>query len=329
MKSRSTPSKQVARTCRCAGRRWKYAMPAGESRRRIGAPPASRRLQRFTEVDAGDLAHLGERAADERLGRVVEVDEYPARIEQEHRCRQIRRQLASEDQRQALRRGSDAGHGRNVTDTGGTMAMARAVSAAPEYRSPPTGRRGGGCADRGVARPAVATTAVHHRDHRHRRRVRDDADPDRVVERLRSGSGRHGQGHERGRVDDPVGRGRPVPRRVAVPGDGRGGRRAAATASPRPRRSCSRARRCAKATCPRTSTSSARRPAGPGMPTHLRRAGTEGRRRGRGEQQTVEGHRRPGRARRGHAEGRRHRERLHRARRGRRTCSSRPKARRR
>ena len=93
-----------------------------------------------------------------------------------------------------------------------------------------------------------------------------------LVERLRSGSGRHGQGDERGRVDHPVGRGRSVPRRVAVPGDGRGGRRAALDGVTKAAPLVFSGTTMRKAACPRTSTSSVRPPTGPGMPDDLGRA---------------------------------------------------------
>ena len=79
-----------------------------DARRRVA--PADRlavgrrELQRRAELARRDLAELGERLAEQQRGRVVVEHEHAARVEQEHRRGQVRRQLAREDQRQALRR---------------------------------------------------------------------------------------------------------------------------------------------------------------------------------------------------------------------------------
>ena len=79
-------------------------MPAGVSRRRNGAPSGVRQLEHLAELVRRDLAELGERLADEQLGGIVEVDQRSSRVHEEHRRREVRRELAREDEGQALRR---------------------------------------------------------------------------------------------------------------------------------------------------------------------------------------------------------------------------------
>ena len=102
--SRRVPSNAVHRTRRCAGRRWKNAMPAGESAPDIGVLVRVRRDRSARRIRTGELTQLGHRTADQQLGRIVAVDEHAFAIEQEHRCRQVRSELTRQDQRQALRR---------------------------------------------------------------------------------------------------------------------------------------------------------------------------------------------------------------------------------
>ena len=92
------------RTRRCAGRRWKNATPAGESAPDIGVAVRMAEIDLLAELEPGELTHLGHRTADQHLGRIVAVDEHAFAIEEEHRRRQVRRELARQDQRQALRR---------------------------------------------------------------------------------------------------------------------------------------------------------------------------------------------------------------------------------
>src|SRR4029453_13327624 len=63
------------------------------------------------EVECRHLSHLGERPADQELGRFVVEDQRPGCVDEEHRRREIRSKLPSEDQRKALRL---PGRGRHI-----------------------------------------------------------------------------------------------------------------------------------------------------------------------------------------------------------------------
>jgi hypothetical protein len=83
------------------------ALEERDARRRIVRPHrcsvARLQLQPFAEFDAGDLADLGQRPAHEQLGCIVQIHECSNCIDEEHRCRQVRRELSRQDQGKALR----------------------------------------------------------------------------------------------------------------------------------------------------------------------------------------------------------------------------------
>src|SRR5437868_1573858 len=80
--------------------------PSEERYARRCVPPAQRlavpslELQHRAELLCRYLAHLPERLSDEQRRGVVVEHEHTPRVDEEHRGREIRRELASEDQRQ-------------------------------------------------------------------------------------------------------------------------------------------------------------------------------------------------------------------------------------
>ena len=68
-----------------------------------------------------------------------------------------------------------------------------------------------------AARPAMAKTALRHRDRRHQPGVRDDARSDRALQRVSRGSQQHRRRPGLRRVPRQVRTGRPVHRLAAVP----------------------------------------------------------------------------------------------------------------
>ena len=102
--SRLTPSLLVTQTRTCASRRSSRAILPGRPSTGNGSPSAVRGAKLSASVVDIDLAHLGERSSDHRFRSLVVEDRVAVLVRDERRRREVRGELAGEDQDQMLLR---------------------------------------------------------------------------------------------------------------------------------------------------------------------------------------------------------------------------------
>jgi hypothetical protein len=100
--TRLLPSRELIRKLSLHGLRSRSAIPGGNSAGAIGCPSRVSGWKSDVHVSADISPASGERSTENLLGRlVVEVDS-AVRVGDEHRCRELRGELAREDQDKVL-----------------------------------------------------------------------------------------------------------------------------------------------------------------------------------------------------------------------------------